>query len=487
MTAPTSTESYHLITDDHGRVYRIGESPQQLTGHGRSLMVWLPWIAMMGISVFEYGYGAAADTLQSVHHWSMTEAFWIVTIWAVFQAGIAFPAGRLREKDIVSARTALLLGAVFTAIGFLTISHAENEVLIYLGYSVLGGTGAGLVYATCINMVGKWFPEKKGARTGFVNGGFAYGAVPFIYVFSYWFNAKSFHTILDLIALYMFVILFVCAIFFKDPPKNWWPADVDPREWRNAQTAAKAKSLAKNPPATAQFGPMAAIKTGMLPLLFLGLFVIGSVSLFGSAYQVPFAKSAGFGTLIVAGSAGVLSVVNGVGRAAVGWFSDLVGRKQALIWVMVIEGVSQFGLLWTGKERFEAGFLLCAVLAGVGGGAFFPMYAALTPDYFGENNNATNYGLVYSAKLASAIVGIGIGSSVIDKLGFTNAYLVGGVVSFVGAGIVLLYRQPGPKYHYLIPESERATIRSQAEESGSPVPTSAVEDASPGQGRAQTP
>jgi hypothetical protein len=35
--------------------------------------------------------------------------------------------------------------------------------------------------------------------------------------------------------------------------------------------------------------------------------------------------------------------------------------------------------------------------------------SAITPDYFGENNNASNYGLIYSAKLASAIVGIGIG------------------------------------------------------------------------------
>jgi MFS family permease len=466
----TASQAYELVTDEHGRVYRVGESAHDLTGHGRSLMVWLPWIAMMGISVFEYGYGAAADTLQSVHHWSMTEAFWIVTIWAVFQAGIAFPAGRMREKNVLSARTAMTLGAFFTAIGFLTISNTGNLFLVYIGYSVLGGTGAGFVYATCINMVGKWYPEKRGTRTGFVNGGFAYGAVPFIYVFSYWFTPKSFSLILNLIALYMFVVLFACAYFFKDPPKNWWPSEVDPRTWRSAQLAAKNRSLAKNPPATAQFGPMAAIKTGMLPLLFLGLFIIGSVSLFGSAYQVPFAKHAGFGTLIVAGSAGILSVVNGVGRAAVGWFSDLVGRKPALIYVMAVEGISQFGLLWTGKEQLEVGFLLFAVLAGVGGGAFFPMYAALTPDYFGENNNATNYGLVYSAKLASAIVGIGIGSSVIDKLGFTGAYVVGGVLSFVGVLVVLTYRQPGDKFHHLIAEEDRPIGSGQAASQAAPQP-----------------
>jgi hypothetical protein len=37
-----------------------------------------------------------------------------------------------------------------------------------------------MVYSSCINIVAKWYPEKKGWRTGFVNGGWAYGSVPFI-------------------------------------------------------------------------------------------------------------------------------------------------------------------------------------------------------------------------------------------------------------------------------------------------------------------
>jgi hypothetical protein len=33
-------------------------------------------------------------------------------------------------------------------------------------------------------MVGKWYPERKGGKTGFVNGGFAYGSVPFVFLFT---------------------------------------------------------------------------------------------------------------------------------------------------------------------------------------------------------------------------------------------------------------------------------------------------------------
>jgi MFS family permease len=434
--------AYRVVVDANGRKYRVGESAESILGRPRSLMMWLPWIAMMAVSIFEYGFGAAADTLQSHNDWSQRQAFWIVTIWAVFQPLIAFPAGRLRERGVVPVRVAMFVAAVLSAIGFLAIANSGNFWVVLLGYSVLGGTGAGLVYASCINMVGKWFPEKRGARTGFVNGGFAYGTLPFIYVFTYWFHEANFSLVLNLIAIYMLLVIGVCGAFFKDPPKNWWPAEVDPLKWVEERRAASAKGAERNPPAVGQFTPVQAFRTGQLPLMWLALWMIGNVSLFGSAYQVPFAKSLGFGPLVAASSAGVLAVVNGVGRGFVGWVSDRLGRKQTLLAVLLIEGVAQVGLLYTGKAHLEIPFLAMAFLAGFGGGAFFPLFAALVPDYFGENNNAQNYGAVYSSKLASSLVGIGLGSTVIHALGYTGAYLIGAGVALFSAVIVLFLRQP---------------------------------------------
>jgi MFS family permease len=237
-------------------------------------------------------------------------------------------------------------------------------------------------------------------------------------------------------------VIGLCAVFFKDPPKNWWPEEVDPIEWSEKARAAKEKGGTRNRPAVAQFTPMQAIRTGQLPLVWLALWMIGNVSLFGSAYQVPFAKSLGFGPLIAASSAGVFSVVNGVGRAGVGWVSDKIGRKQTLIAVLLIEAVAQVGLLLTGNAHLEIPFLFMAFLAGFGAGAFFPLFAALVPDYFGENYNASNYGIVYSAKLGSSLVGIGLGSAVIGALGYTGAYLIAAGLAVVSAGFALLLHQP---------------------------------------------
>ncbi|MDT7765982.1 MAG: hypothetical protein QOC63_5402 [Mycobacterium sp.] len=433
--------SYREITDANNRVYRVGETDRELLGKSRAWMVWLPWVAMMAIGVYEYGFGAAAKSLRDAHDWTMSETFWLLAIWAFFQALVAFPAGKLREKGIVSARAAMLAGAVLSAVGFISVANSDSLVVAYLGFAVCGGIGAGLVYATCINLVGKWYPERRGGKTGFVNGGFAYGAVPFVFIFSYALHPNTYAWVLDLVGVYMLVVVAVCGLMFRDPPKNWWPSDVDPLQWATSKKGAE--SLRKNPPAVRQYTPSEAVKTGMLPLMWLSLGISAGVSLFGISYMVPFAKDLGFGPLIAASSAGVLSIINGTGRTVTGYISDRLGRKQTLLVVLLVSAVALVGLLYAGKAHSEVAFLFFAFLVGFGGGAFYPMFASLTPDYFGENNNASNYGLVYSSKLLGSVVGIGVGASLIDSWGYAGAYWIAAASALASAGIALFLRQPG--------------------------------------------
>ncbi|MEE1748236.1 OFA family MFS transporter [Streptomyces sp. JV184] len=437
----TQGAAFREVTDGKGRVYRVGESDRDLLGHSRKLMVYLPWIAMMAISVSEYAYGSAEDTLSEAHGWTQSNTFWILSVWVFFQAGVAFPAGWLRERGILTARRAMFTGAALCLVGFVALSHLDDVTAAICGFGIIGGLGSGLVYATCINMVGKWFPERRGAKTGFVNGGFAYGALPFIFIFNYAFDTGDYNEVLDLIGVYVLIVVAGCAWFFKDPPKNWWPAEAGPPD--GAGGTRSAAGPAKNPPAVKQYTPMEAVRTGMLPLMWLAVVLTAGVSIFGISFQVDFARDVGFGPLVAASSMGVMSVVNGVGRAVVGWLSDLWGRKQTLVFVIVVLGLAQFGVIWAGHARNEWLFLFFAFLSGFGGGAFYPMFAALTPDYFGENYNATNYGLVYSGKLVSGLFGGGLGSMVVHAWGYDGAYALAGGISMVAAGITLMLRQPG--------------------------------------------
>ena len=54
--------------------------------------------------------------------------------------------------------------------------------------------------------------------------------------------------------------------------------------------------------------------------------------------------------------------------------------------------------MWAGEAHNAPLFVICAIISGGLSGANFPMTAALVSDYYGENNNAVNYGSIYAFK-----------------------------------------------------------------------------------------
>lgn len=244
---------YREVTDHNGRMYRVGESDVDIMGRGRKWMVILPWIGMMGISSAEYAFTSAEDTLHEAHLWDSGHIFWLMGVWVFFQAAVAFPAGQLRESGRLPARTAMMLGAVGTMLGYLSLAYAPNVLVAYFGFGMCSGIGAGLVYATCVNMVGKWYPERKGGKTGFVNGGFAYGSVPFVFLFTSYMDLSNYQTVLACVGVGLCLVVASAGWFFKDPPKNWWPAHVDPLKATDDPKIRRA--LEKNPPAVKQYVP----------------------------------------------------------------------------------------------------------------------------------------------------------------------------------------------------------------------------------------
>ena len=398
-----------------------------------------PWIAMMAISSSEYAFTSAEDTLSEAHNWHGAHIFWLLGVCAL-PAAVAFAVGRLRENGRLSARSPMMLGAAGALLGYVSLAYAPHVLLAYLGFGFFGGGGAGFVYATCVNMVGKWYPERKGGKTGFVNGGFAYGSVPFIFLFTNYMDLANYQGILFAVGVFLAGLVAVTGIFFIDPPKNWLPPHVDPLRVNDDPRIRRA--LLKKPPAVKQFTPMEAVKTGILPLMWFVLLCTAGINIFGIAMQVPFGKEMGFAGGIVALAMSLKAIINGTGRGVIGWISDLYGRRNTLIIVCVVLGLAQYAVFFSGSIGSMPLFLLASMVSGFVGGAIFPLFAAMTADYFGENNNATNYGLVYSSKLISGLVGAGLGAVVVDTWGYGTAFVIAGSVGIVCAFISVFLRQP---------------------------------------------
>ena len=434
------------VRDLHGRSYRVGERPHDIIGHSRTWMLGLSWAAMAGIGVLQYGYGVAVTALHATDGSSVTGALWVLALWVVFQAGAAAPTAALSHRFALAPSRAVLVGALLCAAGPLTLAYTDSFALAVLGYSVLCGTGAGIVYATCTSTVAKWYPEQRAVRVGFVTGAFGYGAVPFIALFAAVLTPGNRAEIFAGVGVCVLIVVAVTGVLLRDPPAGWWPPEIDPKLW--AIDKRVNRSLRNNVPAMRQYSPVEAVRTPAFVVMYLILVFAAAASLLAIVY-VPFvALSHGFSLAIGASAVGLLAVVNGAGRSVAGRISDRFGRRQTLSAALLLEGCAQLGLVYSASVGQPAAFVAFAALSGMAGGAFYPLFASLVADYFGERNAARNFGVVYSAKLFGGIIGVGLPALVVASDGLTHLFVAAGLLSLCAAVMTRLLHRPGyPALH----------------------------------------
>jgi len=204
---------------------------------------------------------------------------------------------------------------------------AGANLAFTMALTVLCGTGAGIVYATCSATVAKWYPEERGVRVGFVTGAFGFGAVPFIAIFAAVLTAANRAEIFVGVGTCVLVVVGVCGNLLRDPPSGWWPPDIDRKLW--AIDKRLNRSLRNNVRAVRQYLPSEAVRTPAFVVMYLILVIAAAASLLAIVY-VPFVAlyqglSLGVGALAV----GLLAAVNGAGRSVAVRPSHLPADRRA--------------------------------------------------------------------------------------------------------------------------------------------------------------
>ncbi len=423
-----SAGGYELIQNDTGRVFRVGESPRQLLGYPRSVVIVAAWAVMCLSGLVEYTWGALSGSLQAAHGWGAAPVFWLFSFFVVFESFVQIGTGFLRNRGYLPVRWATVAGGLICGIlAYGITAYSTNIWEAYFGYAVLGGIGSGMVYSSAINIVAKWYPEKKGWRTGFVNGGWAYGSVPFILAIG-GFATGSGAGVMSASATQHFIIvqgiimtagIFIFGLLMKDPPKNWWPADVDPLRW--ARNKRSARDLRSNPPALGHYNLKQMWYTPQAKWLGIQYALYIGCSLFGVAFYFSFAKAMNLGTAAAVGGAAGFALADGGFRPVYGLISEYIGRRRTMAYAYSLNVVFQLLTLWAGLSHQPVLFAICAVISGGLSGANFPMTAATVADYYGENNNAINYGSVYAWKAAGGSFAGGVAALIMTGTLYGNA------------------------------------------------------------------
>ncbi|MCF6468960.1 OFA family MFS transporter [Nonomuraea sp. MG754425] len=402
----------NAIRDWRGRPYRPGPVPAD-----RTRMFRLALAAMAAISPLQYGFAA----LLTGQDGGLT----LLTVWIACQAAGALPALHLVRRRRLGVRACLAAGAALSGLGLATAALAVPAVapvagaavagvsppaggdpaallsagglLALIGYAVLGGLGAGLVYGVCGEVVSSWYPERPAARVGLITGAFGYGAVPLLL----WAGIAPGTTPVAFLACAALAtaVIATAARRLRLPPPLWWPGDVDPRTH-----ALDAARLRTSPEAVKQFGLAQALRTRTLPALALMLVCAGAVSVFDVIVV------AGTGAW---GAVALLVALNGAGRSAAMRAAEQFGRRRVLAAVFGSLALGQILLAVAVQNAHEgagAGPLLWlgALAAGLGGGAFYPLLASLVRELFGTERATEIHAVVYSAKALAGVLAAGL-------------------------------------------------------------------------------
>ncbi|MEU8248292.1 MFS transporter [Nonomuraea sp. NPDC048916] len=412
-------ENTAVVRDWRGRSYLVGPVPSD-----RPRMFWLAWAAMVAIGPLQYGY-AALLTRDGT-------ALIPLAVWIVCQAAGALPALRLVRRRRLGVRPALGAGAALSGLGLLTLALTAGSgplPAVLLGYAVLGGLGAGLVYGVCGEVVSSWHPERPATRVGLLTGAFGYGALPLVV----WVGLvpDALPAAFLVASVLAWAAIAAAARFLRLPPDLWWPDTVDPRSH-----ALDAAILRRTPGPVREFSPAQALRTGALPVLAAILVCAGAVSIFD---VVVVAGTGAWGPLAV------LVALNGAGRALAMRCSEAFGRRRVLAGVLTLLALGQALLAagWPASpgSAVTAPLWLGAVAAGSAGGAFYPLVASLVRDYFGAGRTGQIHAVVYSAKAVAGIGGVGLAALALTMPG--EALLVAAVVAGLTAPVGLRLRAPG--------------------------------------------
>jgi MFS family permease len=139
----------------------------------------------------------------------------------------------------------------------------------------------------------------------------------------------------------------------------------------------------------------------------------------------------------------LLITLNGAGRACAMVVSEVAGRRRVLSAVLVVLGAGQLLLAAGYAVRSPALLIVAATLAGIGGGAFYPLIAGLVREFFGEERTSEIHGVVYSAKAVAGLLGVGLAALAPISWSFPAAFTLMALVASLSAAVSMGLRVPG--------------------------------------------
>ncbi|HZF79971.1 MAG TPA: MFS transporter, partial [Rubrivivax sp.] len=320
------------------------------------VVVWACFTALAVIFGVAYSFAAFFESFTSQFRASRAEVSLVFGISGLLYFVLGAFGGMLSDR--FGPRLVASAGMLFICAAMLLGSVADSILHLTVAWGLGLGVGIALVYTPAIGCVQPWFTRRRGLAAGIASAGIGAGTfgVP---------------------------LLAAAAI------ANW--------QWRGAMVALAvgvlligllATLLLRPAPAAARRAdgtvPGVPFKQALRSRSFAWLYAMCLLA--APAMFVPFAhlsasaRDLGVADAQAVGLVGVIGIGSLIGRFAVGWLADRLGRPRALIGVQVSLGLSM--VLWLVAPGY-AMLVVFALWMGLSYGGAVSLMPALCMDLYG--------------------------------------------------------------------------------------------------------
>lgn len=331
-------------------------------------------------------------------------------------------------QDRFGPQRIALVGSVLMSVGMILTSFVTGGApyLIYLTYGVIGGLGVGFIYTTAVSIVQKWFPDRRGFASGMMVSAFGFSLVIFSPVAKALLASQGVPFTFAAIGILFLVVCVLCSFLIGDPPAGYLPAGFTPKAAKAVSRHSTTKEM---------------LSTGRFYLIALSMFFILSAYFILNPIFMTLGTARGLSEELALLGVMLTGVGSASGRLLCSWLSDLIGRKNAMLFIIGLTLVSLLVLIFANGPLY----LVCIVLIAFAFGGSAGVYPAITADHYGTKFMGSNYGCVMVGFGVSALV-FPIISNLLAKNGdYTGAFLISAGASILSLILMLLLKNPENK------------------------------------------
>ena len=280
------------------------------------VVVWATFVCLAVIFGVSYSFAAFFESFAEEFSAQRADVSWIFGLCGLVYFVLGALGGMLADRW--GPRLVCMAGMGFMAIGLFLTSLAQNLSTVYLSYGLLVGLGIAFVYTPSIASVQPWFTKRRGLASGIASSGVGAGTLILPVLVSYLLGSVDWRSALQMMALGVLMLGLTASFLLERAPSI------------PGQQGGQLSGLTLPE----------ALKTASFRWLYVGTLLGAPVMFIPFAHISAAARDAGVADAQAVGLVGLIGIGSLVGRFAIGWLADRLGRVKTLMLMQCLMGMS---------------------------------------------------------------------------------------------------------------------------------------------------